>query len=90
MSSLRELAALSNSSELKEQMLYANRLEMTKSCLISDELNRVIGYLTRQINSRENLIEELRGLPASFFRDIAIIYNNIVCAEFKSSKCSIM
>ncbi|GKC18793.1 hypothetical protein Tco_1020943 [Tanacetum coccineum] len=90
MSSLRELAALSNSSELKEQMLYANRLEMTKSCLISEELNRVIGYLTRQINSRENLIEELRGLPASFFHDIAIMYNNIVCAEFKSSKCSIM
>ncbi|GKC15517.1 uncharacterized protein Tco_1012299 [Tanacetum coccineum] len=73
MSSLRELAALSNSSELKEQMLYENRLEMTKSCLISEELNRVISYLTRQINSRETLIEELRGLPASFFHDIAII-----------------
>ncbi|GKA85970.1 hypothetical protein Tco_0807624 [Tanacetum coccineum] len=74
MSSLRELAALSNSSELKEQMLYANRLEMTKSCLISDELNRVIGYLTRQINSRENLIEKLPeyGVLPSYDNDIDI------------------
>ncbi|GKC68133.1 hypothetical protein Tco_1100731 [Tanacetum coccineum] len=90
MSSLRELATLSNSSGLEEKMLYANRLKITKSCLIFEELNRLIGYLTCQINFKDNLIEELRQLPASFVRDIAIMYNNIVCAHLKSIKCSIM